>query len=71
MAMVKFSEHPHNTPEQIKAYIAASLQLIEELNVPDDLREVAFAKAVDLCSAKQIIGEQIAPTMAIPQNMRH
>lgn len=54
-------ELPHNTPEQVREYLAAALAIVDELDPDDDLRGVAFAKAVDLLAAKQITIEQIAP----------
>lgn len=53
-------EFPHNTPEQARGYLIEALAIVEELDVPDDLRSVAFVKAVDLVSAKSIQVEQVA-----------
>jgi len=57
------SEYPHNSPEQVRQYVAAALELVIELDVPPELREVAFAKAVDLFSNKQVFWEQV-PALA-------
>ena len=40
--------------------------------MPDDLRQAAFVKAVELVSAKQIVMEQInpgVPNMVIPRGL--
>ena len=67
----RITEHPHNTPEQVRGYIADALALVEELDTPGDLRAVAFVQACQLLAAKQIVMEQIAPMiphMAIPRS---
>lgn len=53
-------EYHHNTPEQIEGYLRMAVQAVEAVGVPDDLRETAYAKAVDLFAAKQIILQQPA-----------
>jgi hypothetical protein len=58
---VNRQEIPHNTPEQVRLYLQAALELVEELEPPDDLRGIFYAKAIDLLSAKQLIVEQLAP----------
>jgi hypothetical protein len=55
------TEHPHNTREQVVEYLSAALVVVDEVGVPDELLEVAFVKAVDLLSAKQLVIEQIRP----------
>lgn len=52
------TEQQHNTAEQVEEYLAEALRVVESLDVPDALREVAFAKAVDLFSSKQVFFEQ-------------
>lgn len=47
-------EAPHNTPGQVREYIADAIQLVADLDVPDDLRVAAFTKAADLYSGKQL-----------------
>lgn len=56
------SELVHNTPEQVREYLAGALGLVATDDVPDDLRVAYFGKAVDLLAAKSITVEQIAPT---------
>lgn len=51
----------HNSPDQVREYLAGALAVVAELEVPDDLRVAAFGKAVDLIAAKQITVEAIAP----------
>lgn len=53
-------EQQHNTPEQVREYVREALAVVDELDVPDDLRAAAFAKACDLISGKQIVFEQPA-----------
>jgi hypothetical protein len=68
---MRTTEHPHNSDEQVREYLQAALALIADLDPPDDLRGVAFAKAVDLFSAKQIVFEQQPSALALPQLQRH
>lgn len=46
-------EDPHNTPEQIREYLADALAIVAELDPPSDLRVATFAKAADLRSASE------------------
>jgi len=55
-----------NTPEQVAGYLTEALNLIAELDPPTDLREVAFSKACDMISGKQVIVEQAAPAFTPP-----
>jgi hypothetical protein len=63
---MRATEHPHNSDEQVRDYLQAALALVANLEPPDDLRGVCFAKAVDLFAAKQIFYEQAAPLAALP-----
>ena len=54
-------EIPNNTPEQVRAYIAAALALVDELEPPDDLREAVFTAAAGMISGKQIVMIQPQP----------
>jgi hypothetical protein len=58
---------PHNTPEQIDGYLSDALALVETQEVPEDLRVMFFAKAVELLAAKQIVVEQYAPILGQPR----
>jgi len=51
-------EYPHNEPAQVRAYIEDALDLVAELDPPEDLRVAAFTKACDLLASKQVILEQ-------------
>jgi hypothetical protein len=51
---VRKIELDHNTPEQVREYLADALAVTEELDPPEDLRVALFAKAVDLFSAKSV-----------------
>lgn len=54
-------EYPHHTPEQVRGYLIEALAILAELELTDDLRPLAFSKAVDLLAAKQILVEQAQP----------
>jgi hypothetical protein len=64
-------EFPHNTPQQAEEYIRGALELVEKVQPPEDLREVAFGKAVDLLSSKQIVYEQPAVVPGLLGGQRH
>jgi len=55
---VRRTEEPHNTLEQVEGYVRDALALVERLEVPEDLREVAFGKCCDLIASKQLFYEQ-------------
>lgn len=59
LGTVTKTEVPHNTPEQVREYLQAALELVDELAVPDDLRAAALAAAVTLLSVKQVFFEQV------------
>jgi hypothetical protein len=61
---VNRQEYPHNTPEQVRAYLASALALVAELDVPDDLRVAAFSKAAELLSSKQVV--LVQPQFGVP-----
>lgn len=44
----------HNTRDEVTEAIAGAVQIVGELEVPDDLREAAFTKAVELLAGAQI-----------------
>lgn len=54
MTTVGKTERYHNSAEQAREYIAGAVAIVDELEVPDDLRVAAFGNAVALLSAKQI-----------------
>lgn len=51
----------HNTPAQVREYIAGALEIVDELELHDELRVPAFVKACDLLAGKQITFEQVMP----------
>jgi hypothetical protein len=51
-------EYHHNTAEQVKGYLDEALRIVTELDPPADLVGIAFAKAIDMLGAKQIVMEQ-------------
>lgn len=59
------TEHHHNTPEQVRDYLRQALAIVDELDVPDDLRGLAFNRAVELVSGKQVVLQQLAPAPPI------
>lgn len=70
--IVSKNEYHHNTREQVVEYVTIALNIVEELDPPSDLREIAFSKALDMISAKQIVMEQTQPAtlgMAIPRGI--
>lgn len=63
--MIRFSEHPNYTPEQVQQHLEDALAIVGRLELDDELRPLAFDKAVNLLSAKQITAEQLGGGMAI------
>lgn len=55
------TEDHHHTAQQVRGYLDEAKRIVDELEVSSDLREIAYAKAVDLLAAKQVFYEQIAP----------
>jgi len=53
-------EHQFNEPEQVTEYLRMALTIVAELDPPEDLRGICFAKAAELVSAKQVFFEQPA-----------
>lgn len=47
-------EYRHHTVAEVEGYFDEALRIVGELEVDDELRAIAFAKAVDLLAAKQI-----------------
>jgi hypothetical protein len=64
------ADYQHYAPEQVRAHLAEALAIVEELELDDELRGLAFAKAVDLLAAKQMFFEQAqlgVPGLVMPQ----
>jgi uncharacterized protein (UPF0147 family) len=55
-----FEAHFHSR-EQVTGYVAVALAIVEDQVVPEDLREAAFAQAVQLLAQKQVTFEQVSP----------
>jgi hypothetical protein len=65
------TEYHNNTPEQVREYLQGAVDAVDAVDIPPDLIPVAFEKAVDLLSGKQIVLEQVGLGMAIPQGNHH
>jgi hypothetical protein len=48
------SEHHFNTYEQVCVYLRGALEAVNDLELSDDLRPIAFTKAIELLAAKQV-----------------
>lgn len=60
------SEFHHFTEEQVRDHLRATLAMVDDLAVPQDLRTIAFDKVFTALSAKQIAIEQVAPAIGVP-----
>jgi len=67
---MNIEEHHHNTPEQIEGYLRIGLEVVERVNPPAELREIAFTKAVDLASNKTLTAVPLAVAADL-SGMRH
>lgn len=56
-------EFRHHTDEQIEACARAALALVEALDPPADLRPALLEQAMGMYAAKQIVFEQVPPTL--------
>lgn len=62
-----------NTPDQSRGYLREALAIVEELDPPEDLRAIVFAKAVDHIAQKNVtidpsdMSRVSVPAMAIPR----
>jgi hypothetical protein len=65
-------EYHYSTDEQVREYLQRTLGIIEQGDVPDDLRNVAFVSIWNAVSGKQVVFEQFGavPDLAIP-GQRH
>jgi uncharacterized protein (UPF0147 family) len=48
--------------EEVQRYVELALAIVEDAVVPDDLREAAFANAVQLLAQAQVAVEQVGAT---------
>jgi hypothetical protein len=60
----------HNTDEQVREYVRKGLELLDELEVPDELRAVVFERAVNLFASKQVVVEAVQPGAIELPNLR-
>jgi hypothetical protein len=60
-AMRKAFEAYFHSDEQVREYVAKASAIVDDLEVADDLREAAFAQAVQLLAQKQVTFEQVSP----------
>lgn len=51
-------EFHHNKPGQVRDYLQAGLDTLAELDIPLELREAAFVKAVELHASKSFLQTQ-------------
>jgi uncharacterized protein YejL (UPF0352 family) len=65
------TELSHYTKQQAEEHLADALQLVEKVDPPEDLRGIAFAKAVEMLSAKNIIAQPVAPILGGLEAPRH
>lgn len=61
MTLRKSFEAHHNTADEVQEWIEEALRIVGDVDVTDELRPIAFAKAVDLLAAKQIQYEAVQP----------
>jgi len=64
------TEHRHHTDEQVQTILSKALRVVETLNVPPELRAVAFVQACGLYAQKSIAVEQALPLphgMVVPR----
>lgn len=68
-------ETQFSTREQVKTYLESALEIVSELEIPDEWREAAFLKTVDMLAHKTVAfvnPEPVGmPLMALPRNARH
>jgi hypothetical protein len=63
-------EHYHHSAAQVRSYLTEALKVIDDVDPPEELRQVSFLKACDWLAAKSIVEAQFAPgiaNMAIPR----
>ena len=47
--------------EEVRRYVSLAAEIVDDENVPEDLREAAYLKAVDLLAQKHVQFEQVSP----------
>lgn len=58
-AVITRREEPHHTLEQVRQYVIKAAVVARTTDIPDEWREAAFLKAVDLLASKDIVREQL------------
>lgn len=56
-----------NTVDEVVGYLRGAAQAVDEADLPDDLRQSAFVKAVDLLAAKMAQQQPALGGLAIPR----
>lgn len=51
----------HHTEAEVKGYVEGALRIVGEVELDDELRGIAFAKAIELLSGKVFIQGQEVP----------
>ncbi len=64
-------EEHFSTQEQVAGYLEQALGIVADLELDDSLREIAFAKAIDLLAAKQVFFEQPQTIPLDPRFLNH
>lgn len=59
----------HNTPDEVRQAVADAVAIVEELEVPADLREAAFTFAAAQGLAKQMFFTQADQTPTVERAM--
>jgi hypothetical protein len=55
------TEVPLNTEAQVMDYLRAALSIVEDCDVPEDLRVAACAAVYNSVAGKQVFFEQVQP----------
>jgi hypothetical protein len=66
--MRKAFEAYFHSDDQVREYVTKAAAIVDDLDVPDDLREAAFTKALDLLAQKQVTFEAVAPSGVLLDN---
>lgn len=69
--MFQKSEVQHNTDLQVVEYLEKALEVVADLDPPEDLRVVVFEKAADWFAAKSVTLEQVGVAGILGPNAGH
>lgn len=67
-------ETPHNTPDQVREYLAEAEAIAIEFGINREAEPVLFCKLLDLVSTKQItvVQQPVVPVLGgLPPGMNH